>query len=87
MKDEECWKECEYANPKSEIISAYLMKKKEDVRLKQQIEKLLDFCLNYVDECDVCELTDTCINSEGVCPFAKSNRDIKKLILKHINRG
>ena len=32
--DKECWKECEYANPKSEIISAYLMKKQE----KEQLE-------------------------------------------------
>lgn len=56
-------------------------------KLKAQFEKLLEFCLNYVDECDVCELTDTCINSEGVCPFAGSNRNIKKLIIRHINRS
>ena len=33
----------------------------ENQPLKAQFEKLLEFCLNYVDECDVCELTDTCI--------------------------
>jgi len=40
MKDKECWKKCEYANPQSEIISAYLMKKKENEQLKAQIEKM-----------------------------------------------
>ena len=40
MTEEECWKECEYANPKSEIISAYLMKKKENEQLKQKIERM-----------------------------------------------
>lgn len=57
----------------------------ENEQLKARFEKLLDFVAkNYIDECDVCELTDTCINSEGVCPFAKSNRNIKELIIKHI---
>lgn len=60
MKDEECWKECEYANPKSEIISAYLMKKKENEQLKQQIEKMKcctnckHYCINDEDEFDCC---------------------------------
>jgi hypothetical protein len=60
--------------------------KQEYEQLKQQIEKLLDFVADRVEECDVCELTDTCINSEGVCPFAWSGRNIKDLIIKHINR-
>lgn len=41
MKDEECWKECEYANPKSEIISAYLMMKKENEELRLQNQNLV----------------------------------------------
>lgn len=57
---------------------------KENEQLKLQFEKLLDFVADRVEECDVCELTDTCINSEGVCPFARSNRNIKDLIKKHI---
>lgn len=57
----------------------------ENEQLKVQFEKLLDFVADRVEECDVCELTDTCINSEGVCPFARSNRNIKDLIKKHIN--
>lgn len=40
MKDEECWKKCEYANPQSEIISAYLMKKKENEQLKKHCDEL-----------------------------------------------
>ena len=57
----------------------------ENKQLKAQFDKLLDFVADRVEECDVCELTDTCINSEGVCPFARSNRNIKDLIIKHIN--
>ncbi len=45
MTDKECWKECEYANPKSEIIRAYLMKKQENKQLKAQIEKM-KCCVN-----------------------------------------
>lgn len=57
-------------------------------QLKVQFDKLLIFVAeNYIEECAVCELTDTCINSEGVCPFAKSNRNIKELIIKHITRS
>lgn len=37
MTDKECWKECEYAKPKSEIISAYLVMKKENEQLKKQL--------------------------------------------------
>lgn len=42
---EDCWKECEYANPKSEIISEYLIKKKENEELKL-INKKLQCCGN-----------------------------------------
>lgn len=58
--------------------------KEENEQLKAQLDKLLDFIVDRVEEGDVCELTDTCINSEGVCPFARSNRNIKDLIKKHI---
>lgn len=59
--------------------------RKENEQLKVQFDKLLDFVAERVEECDVCELTDTCINGDGVCPFARSNRNIKDLIKKHIN--
>lgn len=58
---------------------------KENEQLKARFEKLLDFVVDRTEECDVCELTDTCINSEGVCPFAWSNRNIKDLIIKYID--
>jgi hypothetical protein len=38
--------------------------------LKSQIEKLIDFVLSKTECCDVCPITDTCINSEGTCPYA-----------------
>ena len=38
--------------------------------LKAQIEKLIDFVLSKTECCDVCPITDTCINSEGTCPYA-----------------
>ena len=38
--------------------------------LKAQIEKLIDFVLSKTECCDVCPMTDTCINSEGTCHYA-----------------
>jgi hypothetical protein len=38
--------------------------------LEQQIEKFIDFVLSKTECCDVCPITDTCINSEGTCPYA-----------------
>ena len=38
--------------------------------LEAQIEKLIDFVLSKTECCDVCSITDTCINSEGTCPYA-----------------
>ena len=43
---------------------------KENAELKAQIEKLIDFVLSKTECCDVCPITDTCINSEGTCPYA-----------------
>jgi len=68
-------------NDKSWVrLTEYLKLVEENEQLKAQFEKLLDFVAeNYVEECDVCEETYTCINSEGVCPFAWSNRNIKEI--------
>lgn len=38
--------------------------------LESQIKKLIDFVLSKTECCDVCPITDTCINSEGTCPYA-----------------
>ena len=43
---------------------------KEIADLKVQIEKLIDFVLSKTECCDVCPITDTCINDEGTCPYA-----------------
>lgn len=43
---------------------------KENAELEAQIEKLIDFVLSKTECCDVCPMTDTCINSEGTCPYA-----------------
>ena len=45
-------------------------REKRITELKQQIEKLIDFVLSKTECCDVCPITDTCINSEGTCPYA-----------------
>lgn len=37
--------------------------------LEAQIEKLIYFVLSKTECCDVCPMTDTCINSEGTCPY------------------
>ena len=42
----------------------------ETKELNAQIEKLIDFVLSKTECCDVCPITDTCINSEGTCPYA-----------------
>ena len=38
--------------------------------LTEQIEELIDFVLSKTECCDVCPITDTCINSEGTCHYA-----------------
>ena len=45
-------------------------KDKRIEELEAQIEKLIDFVLSKTECCDVCPMTDTCINSEGTCPYA-----------------
>lgn len=42
----------------------------ETKELEAQIDKLIDFVLSKTECCDVCPITDTCINSEGTCPYA-----------------
>ena len=44
--------------------------KRKITELEAQIEKLIDFVLSKTECCDVCPMTDTCINSEGTCPYA-----------------
>jgi hypothetical protein len=50
------------------IVSRQL--EKRIAELEAQIEKLIDFVLSKTECCDVCPITDTCINSEGTCPYA-----------------
>jgi len=38
--------------------------------LERQKEKLIDLVVSRTECCDVCPITDTCINSEGTCPYA-----------------
>ena len=35
-----CWKQCEYANPKTEIIQSYISEKEKVKELEAQIEKM-----------------------------------------------
>ena len=56
-------------------------------KLKRRFKKLLELAAEHVEECEVCELADSCINSEGYCPFAGVKRDIKDLIKKYVARG
>lgn len=56
----------------------------ENEQLKENFDKLLDFVVERTEQCDVCPLTNTCINSEGVCPYAWQKIDIKDWILKYI---
>jgi hypothetical protein len=54
-----------------DIVNKALKQKGEQIaKLEVQIEKLIDFVLSKTECCDVCPITDTCINSEGTCPYA-----------------
>lgn len=61
---------CKTANLKDHNIMINKELEKENAELKAQIEKLIDFVLSKTECCDVCPITDTCINSEGTCPYA-----------------
>lgn len=64
--------------------SYYLAGAKENEQLKEQMEKLLDFAVERTEECDVCPLPETCVNSEGVCPYRNKRINLKEWILRHI---
>ncbi len=51
-------------------IAAAKPREKRIAELEAQIEKLIDFVLSKTECCDVCPITNTCINSEGTCPYA-----------------
>lgn len=61
-------------NENLDIINKYTRFAETDrktiAELEAQIEKLIDFILSKTECCDVCPMTDTCINSEGTCPYA-----------------
>ena len=65
--------ECYRTSPIGEVKQAYLAgaepREKRIAELEVQIEKLIDFVLSKIECCDVCPMTDTCINSEGTCPY------------------
>ena len=56
-------------------------------KLKKRFKKLLELAAEHVDECEVCELAGTCINSGGTCPYLGIKRDIKDLIKKYVAKG
>lgn len=62
----------------------------QNIALKKQIEKLIDFVLSKTECCDVCPITDTCINSEGTCPYAgilaKGEEVTRKWLIQFISR-
>lgn len=63
----------------------------EIAELEAQIEKLINFVLSKTECCDVCPATDTCINSEGSCPYAgilaKGEEEVtRKWLIRFIKR-
>ena len=60
----------QYEDVKTAYIKGCEDTAKENVELKAQFEKLLDFAAERTEMCDVCPQTDNCINSEGTCPYA-----------------
>ena len=76
-------------------LSAYLLclheSKNKIAELEAQIEKLIDFVISKTECCDVCPITDTCINSEGTCPYAgilaKGEEEVtRKWIMQFISK-
>lgn len=59
-------------------------KKNKIKKLKENFTKLLDYTMQYVDICDVCPVSSTCINSEGTCPMAGYKGSLKPLLLKQL---
>ena len=57
------------AKVKSDYHELCKLKDMRIAELEAQIEKLIDFVLSKTECCDVCPITDTCINSEGTCPY------------------
>ena len=63
--------ECEEEpRAKEAYIAGAEPREKRIAELEAQIEKLIDFVISKTECCDVCPITDTCINSEGTCPYA-----------------
>ena len=64
-----------YVAERDAVINAYIdsvkSREKYITELEAQIEKLIDFIISKTECCDVCPITDTCINSEGTCPYAE----------------
>lgn len=59
-----------YLREESIFIQGYKQSESRIAKLESQIEKLIDFVISKTECCDVCPITDTCINSEGTCPYA-----------------
>ena len=72
------------------IVSRQLEKRISE--LEEQNEKLIDFVLSKIECCDVCPITDTCIISEGTCPYAgilaKGEEEVtRECIMQFICKG
>jgi hypothetical protein len=70
------------AKVKSDYHELCKLKDMRIAELEAQIEKLIEFVLSKTECCDVCPITDTCINSEGTCPYtgilAKSEEEVTR---------
>lgn len=64
--------------------------KRKITELEAQIEKLIDFVLSKTECCDVCPITDTCINSEGTCSYtgilAKGEEVTREWLMQFISK-
>ena len=86
--DEEYWA---YNDIKQAYFAGAKPREKRIEELEAQIEKLIDFVLSKIECCDVCPITDTCINSEGTCPYteilAKGEEEVtREWLMQFISR-
>ena len=72
----------EWQEQHKQLIEDLSNSKKRIAELESQIEKFIDFVLSKIDCCDVCPITDTCINSEGTCSYASRFLKCEKEVIR-----
>lgn len=52
LKNRDCWKSCEYANPKAELIGQHIKDVQNFTKAKEIIRDFLSVIIDYIDKED-----------------------------------